>query len=476
MMFPAKNPHRLRCCAVSVAVGIASAALAGAPVEYQKLLAGDGETPDQFGASVATYDGRMIVGSKYANFDLVLDCGAAYVWNRISETEWEEEAKLTAPDAVSGDVFGIAVGIGEDYALVGAYYDDITAGNDRAGAVYAYTRAMDGTWSFHEKFNAPGAVGGETFGCSIGVDGDVAIIGAAGFNVGPAQMGAAHIYRRDMAGDWIHEQTLAPTDPQMDDDFGWSVDIEGDTAVVGAWNNDAGLGAAYVYTRDAMTGVWDSGVKITADSRIAGERLGWSVSISGDTFLAGATQEGTGGTGAAYVFQSDGLGGWAQEDRLVGAEAIANQQVGRAVELSGEHAMIGALEAGFFPTVGDNGSVYVFRRSGAAWSQIDRIRANDGQGDDQFGAAVATDAGLLLVGARAEDEFGFNAGAAYIIDTHDLLCPADVNGDRVVDAADLGVLIGAFGSAGPAGDINGDGIVDAADLGLLIAAFGSACD
>ena len=334
MMCAATNSCRLRSFAVAAAVGIASAALAGAPVEYQKLLAGDGETPDQFGASVSTHGGRMIVGSKYANFDLILDCGAAYVWKQVSATEWEEEAKLTAPDAASGDVFGISVAMGEDYALVGAYYDDVTAGNDRAGAVYAFTRAMDGTWSFHQKFNAPGAVGSETFGCSIGVDGDVAIIGAAGFNVGPAQMGAAHIYRRNMAGDWVHEQALAPIDQQMDDDFGWSVDVDGDTAVVGAWNNDAGLGAAYVYTRDTMTGVWDPGVKVTADSRLAGERFGWSVSISGDTFLAGATQEGTTGTGAAYVFRSDGLGGWGQEGRLVGAEATARQQVGRSVELS----------------------------------------------------------------------------------------------------------------------------------------------
>ena len=454
---------------------VAGAAHAGDIIQYQKLLAGDGETPDFFGASVDTFEERMIVGAKYANFDFILDCGAAYVWKRVGPTSWEAEAKLTAPDAVTGDVFGIASALGDDVALVGAYFDDVKAGNDNAGSVYSFTRALDGTWSFHQMFFAPGALGGETFGVSIDIDGDAAIIGASGSGA-QNKAGAAHVFRRDMAGDWILEQSLAPTDSQPSDQFGWSVDIDGNTAVVGAWNNDAKLGAIYVYTRDAMTGVWDSGVKVTADTRITDERLGWSVSISGDTILAGATQELTTGTGAVYVFRSDGMGGWIQEARLVGAEAGPRDQVGRSVELSGDRALIGAVEHGIFPIVGDNGSVYAFRRTAGVWTQTHRIRASDGQGDDQFGNAIAIHNDLLIIGARAEDDFGFNAGAAYIFDAHDAFCPWDINHDFVTDTADLGLLIAAFGGVNPDADLNDDGVVDTADLGLLIAAFGSICD
>lgn len=455
---------------------LASSALAGDVIEFQKLLAGDGATPDHFGVSVDSHNGLLIIGAKYADFDFIIDTGAAYIWKRVGPTSWEEEAKLNAPDAADGDVFGISSALGDNFALIGAYHHDIKAGNDRGGAAYFFNRAMDGTWSFHQKLIAPGAFGGETFGSSVAIDGDTAIIGAAAFNI-PGRAGAAHIYRRDMAGVWNLEQSLLPSDSFAADQFGWSVDIHGNTAVVGAHQNDSGQGAIYVYTRDAMTGLWDAGVKVTPNLRLASERFGWAVSVWDDAILVGATQEfATSETGAAYIFRSDGLGGWTQEARLVGAEAVARNQIGRAVELRGDNAMVGAIELGMFPFPGDPGSVYVFNRNGGAWTQTNRIQASDGQGDDQFGGAIAIDDDLLIVGARTDDDFGFAAGASYVFDTHAAFCPADLNNDFVIDTADLGLLLAGFGGINPDLDINGDGVVDTADLGLLLSAFGSICD
>ena len=54
-------------------------------------------------------------------------------------------------------------------------------------------------------------------------------------------------------------------------------------------------------------------------------------------------------------------------------------------------------------------------------------------------------------------------------------CPGDLNGDGVVDTADLGVLLGVFGTTDAAADLNGDGVVDTADLGVLLGAFGTSC-
>jgi len=450
------------------------AVASGEIVQQQKLLAGDGETPDSFGASVDSHKGRVIIGAKYGNFDFVLDCGAAYLW-RLGEFGWEEDGKLNAPDATSNDVFGIAVALGDDVALVGAYHDDVKAGNDRAGSVYSFTRQMDGSWVFHEKFFAPAAVGGETFGCSIAIDGDAAIIGASRFNT-DGLPGAAHVYRRDGAGDWIPEQTLTPPDSQLNDQFGWSVDINGDTAIVGAWLNDSGQGSAYVFTRDDVSGLWSAGVKITPDVRITGEQFGWSVSTDGDAVLVGATQGSSTETGAAYAFRSDGLGGWTQEARLVGAEAGPRAQVGRAVELRGDFALVGASEVGQFPTPGGPGSVYVFKHESGVWTQTDRVLAADGQADDQLGSAIAIDEDYMVVGARGDDDFGFSAGSSYVFDTHGAFCPTDLNRDFVTDTADLGQLIAAFGSSDPHADINGDGVVDTADLGQVIAAFGEPCN
>lgn len=54
-------------------------------------------------------------------------------------------------------------------------------------------------------------------------------------------------------------------------------------------------------------------------------------------------------------------------------------------------------------------------------------------------------------------------------------CIGDINGDMMVDTADLETLIAQFGTAGPEGDLNGDLIVDTGDLGILIGAFGMPC-
>ncbi|MFO0962075.1 MAG: hypothetical protein U0625_04125 [Phycisphaerales bacterium] len=51
-------------------------------------------------------------------------------------------------------------------------------------------------------------------------------------------------------------------------------------------------------------------------------------------------------------------------------------------------------------------------------------------------------------------------------------CPADLDGNGVVDGADLGRLLGNWGGTG-GGDIDGSGVVDGADLGLLLGAWGA---
>ncbi len=468
-----------RCALGVISLGIAASAQASAVIEYQKLLAGDGMTPDQYGASVDTHNEYMIVGAKYGDFDFILDCGAAYIWKRTATSEWEEDAKLNAPDAESSDVFGISTALGNDIAIVGAYHEDVDSGvNDRAGSAYIFRRDMGGVWSFDEKLTAPSRLPGERFGSTISMDGDDAVlIGASGLPIGLPAAGSAYLFEEDMTGDFIFQHRFVATDTAIGDHFGDSVALQGDTAVVGAWENDSRMGAIYVFTRDSMTGVWDSGTKVTPDVRVANERFGWSVAFDGATIVVGATEEGTTNTGAAYLFESDGGGGWTQTARIVGAQATSRHQFGKAVAISGDHAFIGSDEIGLFPNPGDNGSVYIYRRgAGNTWTQIDRVLAADGQPDDQLGAAIAIDQGLLIAGALTEDEFGFSAGAAYVFDVHGVVCPADINQDFVIDTADLGLLIAAFGSADTASDLNDDGVVDTADLGVLIAAFGSDCD
>jgi hypothetical protein len=118
------------------------------------------------------------------------------------------------------------------------------------------------------------------------------------------------------------EYKLTASDAAAGDYFGVSVSVSRDTAVIGAWGDDAGMGSAYVFTRTA--GVWTEQAKLTASDMAAGDTFGESVSVSGDTALIGADADDDGGSasGSAYVFsgfagvlffdgfESGGLGEW----------------------------------------------------------------------------------------------------------------------------------------------------------------------
>jgi hypothetical protein len=103
-------------------------------------------------------------------------------------------------------------------------------------------------------------------------------------------------------------QKILADDAAAGDQFGYSVSISGDYAIVGAYREDAGgsnAGAVYIFNRTG-TNTWDAGTKIVADDAAAGDYFGHSVSISGDYAVVGAHYEDGGGTnaGAGYIIES----------------------------------------------------------------------------------------------------------------------------------------------------------------------------
>jgi hypothetical protein len=127
--------------------------------------------------------------------------------------------------------------------------------------------------------------------------------------------------------------------------------------------------------------------------------------------------------------------------------------------------------------VGAGGVLELSSLNGANGFVINGIDAYDFSGSSVSSAGDVNGDGAadIIIGAFIADPNGSNSGESYVVFGRCAI-PADLNGDDVVDTADLGILIGAFGSAGPVGDINGDGAVDTADLGILIGAFGSDCN
>ena len=231
-----------------------------------KLIPSDGAAGDRFGYSVAV-DGDTAVAGAFGDADNGSASGSAYVFTREFGV-WRQSAKLTASDGAAGDRFGYSVAVDGDTAVAGAFGD---ADNGSAsGSAYVFTREF-GLWRQSAKLTASDGAAGDRFGYSVAVDGDTAVAGAFGDADNGSASGSAYVFTRE-SGVWSQSAKLTATDGARGDYFGWSVAVDGDTAVVGALfddDNGSQSGAAYVFTRES--GVWSQSAKLTSSDGAAGD-------------------------------------------------------------------------------------------------------------------------------------------------------------------------------------------------------------
>ena len=390
-------------------------------LEQATLTAGDAAAGDTLGYSVALDGNTALVGAYNATADATGSAGAAYVFTRTGST-WTQQAKLTAGDAATGDQFGLSVALVGDTAVIGADGKTVD-GDTSAGAVYVFTRTGT-TWTQQQKLTASDEAIGDQFGWSVAVAGDTAVIGADYKSVaGNTDAGAAYVFTRT-GTTWTQQQRLTAADGAAEDLFGNSVAVAGDTAVVGAEfktvSTDLGAGAAYVFTRSGTT--WTQQQKLTAADAASSDNFGSAVALSGDTALVGAAHKFVSGSsvaGAAYVYTRTGTT-WTSQATLHADDVGQNDQFGHSVSLSGNTALIGA-PGKTVSGAGGVGAAYVFGRSGTHWTQQTRMTASDGATLDNFGWSVSLSGTTALAGAWQKTVgANLNAGAAYV----DMLNPA----------------------------------------------------
>ncbi|NQT63852.1 MAG: hypothetical protein HQ556_12900 [Candidatus Marinimicrobia bacterium] len=329
---------------------------------------------------------------------------------------WGSEMKVTALNGGASDWFGYSVSISGDYAIVGAFYED-TGGND-AGAAYIYYRDQGGAdnWGQQAMLKASDTTATDHFGYSVSISGDYAIVGARYDDPGGiTNAGAAYIFIRNGA-DWTMQQQIAASDTSNSDHFGCAVSISGDYAIVGADLSQAtgsSEGAAYVFVRSGTS--WTEQKKLQASDKQSTDYFGRSVAISGDYAIVGAEGEDTGGStsGAAYLFfrNQDGANLWGQQEKISASNASSGDYFGHSVAISGDYAIVGAYYEDEFG--GNAGAAYIFIRSVADWTQQTIISASDAQASDFFGVSVSISEDYALIGAYYEDEQASGAGAAY---------------------------------------------------------------
>jgi outer membrane protein assembly factor BamB len=314
--------------------------------------------------------------------------------------------KLTASEAAANDRFGYSVAINGDTVVVGAYGQ-----NSNTGAAYIFERNQGGAenWGQVQKLTASDAAVNDQFGWSVAINVDTVVVGAWLKN---SNTGAAYIFERNQGGTehWGQVQKLTAGDAAGGDDFGSSVSINADTVVVGAWVKNSNTGAAYIFERNQGGAEhWGQVQKLTA-SDVVVRYLGYSVSINGDTVVVGAYD-----TGAAYIFERNqgGAEHWGQVKKLTSSDGIGGDQFGVSVAINIDTVAVGAIHG----NRGTSGAVYIFERNQngvESWGQVKELTADDAALLDEFGISVAIDGDTLVVGAWAMNLA--TGGAAYIFE------------------------------------------------------------
>lgn len=241
-----------------------------------RLVATGGGVDEAFGTSVALEDNQLVVGASAADDS----AGAVYVFTR-SGTAWSQQARLSASDATVGDRFGASVALSGDTILVGTPFDAAAPPSYARGSAYVYLRS-GATWTIQAQLSAPVGSNGDLFGSAVALRADRAIIGTP---LASARRGVAHLFERAGAI-WSHRQQLVASDGLASDRFGWSVALGDGFAVVGAPYWIEGCGAAYLYR--PVAGVWTQTADAGIATPLPGNLAGWSVAASGNRFALGA--------------------------------------------------------------------------------------------------------------------------------------------------------------------------------------------
>lgn len=325
-----------------------------------KLAPTDLNNNDFFGYSIGMDNDRLIVGANHRQ--------EARVFKRYSalgnQNAWFQQKTLTGSGVAGGDNFGAAVDISGDWAIVGSPYDDNARGGD-AGSAYLF-QWTGSDWLQRDKIMASDGAVGDIFGTAVALDGDYAVVGAPhDNNQKGADAGSIYVFRRN-GTDWIQDAKLIASDGAAGDRFGSAVAIWGAYILGGAYYDDnargGNAGGAYFYMRNGSSYAQKN--KLIADDGAAGDQFGRSVALTDYFAVIGAPysdHSAGANAGAAYVY-------YRSEDQLVyvekriASDGAAGDLFGYSAAIDGDYAVFGSLYDD--NSVGrDAGSAYVFEKS-----------------------------------------------------------------------------------------------------------------
>ncbi len=260
-----------------------------------------------------------------------------------------------------------------------------------------------------DKLFAPDPDVEDEFGIAVAIEGNVAIVGAGEDDEAAINAGAAYVLARGPDG-WSVSQKLFPIAASAGDEFGLAIDVDGDLAVVGAYADffpgvGAYSGSAHLFEKTPAG--WQPLLELHASDPTSIARFGRAVTLDGGTLAVGAPHAfgDSFQSGAVYVFD-EGLG-WAETAKLFAVDlSTPYNDFGRSVGLEGDTLLVGD------PYAVNRGAVYAYERIGGAWTLVDTL-VPEGVPVPVFGWSLSLDGDRVLIGAKGTS---IDVGAAYVFE------------------------------------------------------------
>ncbi|MGK7933817.1 MAG: FG-GAP repeat protein [Microcystaceae cyanobacterium] len=376
----------------------------------RKLLAPDGSFGDVFGSSVSLDNHRALVGSPFVT-EGSNDIGSAYLFDT---TTGDLLYKLTSPNAEVGDQFGVSISLSlsDNRILVGSPGNDVLGTNSGLAFLFDAT-----TGDLIQDLKIDDSAAFDRFGDAVSLSDNRALVGRPGDDDNGNGSGSAFLFDATM-GDFL--QKLTAPDGAAGDQFGVSVSLSGNRALVGSiFDDDNGDGSGSAYLFDATMG--DFLRKLTAPDGAASDRFGTSVSLDGNIALVGSPfdDDNASNSGSAYLFDVT-TGNLLQ--KLTAPDSAADDRFGTSVSLDGNIALVGSI---FDDDNGnESGSAYLFDVTTGNFLQ--KLTAPDGAASDQFGFSVSLSGNQALIGNPGDDDNGNGSGSAYVFTSQSVPEPSNI--------------------------------------------------
>lgn len=421
-----------------------------------------------FGATVDRDADRLLVGARKTDDHT----GTAFVYVRDG-AGWQLEATLRPPGLAPGARLTDGAAIDGTTIILGASEDVIDG--LRTGQAYVYD-LVDGVWTLTQTLRDPDGFNDDFFGGSVDLNADTAVIGARADDDGILDAGSAFVFERGEDGLWTLAAKLRATPPERRGLFGHGVGVDGDHILVGEGTGGGANNPGAAFNFQRIDGVWTPTQELTAPDAGADDAFGLDVSLDATNALIGSRRHNAQGndTGAAYLFQFDGTE-WVLAHKLLPIKPEHQAQFGNKLSIHGDMIAVGAWSNPVDGVLGA-GALDIFELTPAGPVPLRRYFPDIADLYASFGHDVVVHDGRVLVGAYEDDRFGSQGGHAWELEAPRCRgCAADLNADGLVNVDDIETFVTAALAREPAADIDRTGVFNIDDVEAFVAFYIEAC-